>query len=56
MGERSGDPRQWRRDLRRPALTKTILTGPIEEVKDAGYARADEVFAIPEAYRAKDAG
>ncbi|WJR65512.1 4-oxalocrotonate tautomerase family protein [Neorhizobium sp. CSC1952] len=26
----------------------------IEEVKDGGYARADEVFVIPEAYRAKD--
>ncbi|SMF06583.1 4-oxalocrotonate tautomerase [Xaviernesmea oryzae] len=26
----------------------------IEEVKDGGYARADEVFIIPEAYRAKD--
>jgi 4-oxalocrotonate tautomerase len=25
----------------------------IEEVKDGGYARADEVFVIPEAYRAK---
>ena len=23
----------------------------IEEMKDGGYARADEVFAIPEAYR-----
>jgi hypothetical protein len=23
----------------------------IEEVKDGGYARADEVFVIPEAYR-----
>ena len=26
----------------------------IEEVKDGGYARAGEIFAIPEAYRAKD--
>lgn len=26
----------------------------IEEIKDGGYARADEVFVIPEAYRAKD--
>jgi 4-oxalocrotonate tautomerase len=26
----------------------------IEEVKDGGYARAGEVFVIPEAYRAKD--
>ena len=26
----------------------------IEEVKDGGYARADEVFVIPEAYRAKE--
>ncbi|TXM72747.1 4-oxalocrotonate tautomerase family protein [Methylobacterium sp. WL12] len=26
----------------------------IEEVKDGGYARADEVFVIPDAYRAKD--
>jgi 4-oxalocrotonate tautomerase len=25
----------------------------IEEVKDGGYARADEVFVVPEAYRAK---
>lgn len=25
----------------------------IEEVKDGGYYRADEVFTIPEAYRAK---
>lgn len=24
----------------------------IEEVKDGGYGRADEVFVIPEAYRA----
>ena len=24
----------------------------IEEVRDGGYARADEVFVIPEAYRA----
>lgn len=24
----------------------------IEEVKDGGYARADEVFTIPDAYRA----
>ncbi|ATN33684.1 4-oxalocrotonate tautomerase [Rhizobium sp. ACO-34A] len=26
----------------------------IEEIRDGGYARADEVFVIPEAYRAKD--
>ena len=26
----------------------------IEEVKDGGYGRADEVFMSPEAYRAKD--
>ena len=26
----------------------------IEEVKDGGYARADEVFVIPDAYRSKD--
>jgi 4-oxalocrotonate tautomerase len=26
----------------------------IEEIKDGGYARADEVFVIPDAYRAKD--
>ncbi|MCL6707486.1 4-oxalocrotonate tautomerase family protein [Pseudomonas sp. R2.Fl] len=26
----------------------------IEEVKDGGYARADEVFILPEEYRAKD--
>jgi 4-oxalocrotonate tautomerase len=26
----------------------------IEEVKDGGYARADEVFVIPDAYRAPD--
>ena len=26
----------------------------IEEVKDGGYARADEVFVIPQAYRARD--
>lgn len=25
----------------------------IEEIKDGGYGRADEVFVIPEAYRAK---
>jgi 4-oxalocrotonate tautomerase len=25
----------------------------IEEVKDGGYARADEVFVLPEAYRAR---
>jgi 4-oxalocrotonate tautomerase len=25
----------------------------IEEVKDGGYARADEVFVVPEAYRAR---
>jgi 4-oxalocrotonate tautomerase len=27
----------------------------IEEVKDGGYARADEVFTIPQEWRAKDA-
>jgi 4-oxalocrotonate tautomerase len=27
----------------------------IEEVADGGYGRADEVFIIPDAYRAKDA-
>ncbi len=26
----------------------------IEEVRDGGYTRADEVFVVPEAYRAKD--
>jgi 4-oxalocrotonate tautomerase len=26
----------------------------IEEVADGGYGRADEVFTIPEAYRAKE--
>ena len=26
----------------------------IEEVKDGGYGRADEVFVMPAAYRAKD--
>ena len=26
----------------------------IEDVPDGGYARADEVFVIPDAYRAKD--
>ena len=26
----------------------------IEEVPDGGYARADEVFVIPEPYRARD--
>jgi len=26
----------------------------IEEVPDGGYARADEVFIVPDAYRAKD--
>jgi 4-oxalocrotonate tautomerase len=26
----------------------------IEDIKDGGYARADEVFVIPEQYRAKD--
>ena len=28
----------------------------IEEVPDGGYGRADEVFTIPDAYRAKDQG
>lgn len=27
----------------------------IEEVKDGGYGRADEVFMLPEAYRAEEA-
>lgn len=27
----------------------------IEEVKDGGYGRADEVFMIPDAFRANDA-
>jgi 4-oxalocrotonate tautomerase len=27
----------------------------IEEVPDGGYGRADEVFVVPDAYRAKDA-
>ena len=26
----------------------------IEEVRDGGYGRADEVFILPEEYRAKD--
>lgn len=26
----------------------------IEEVKDGGYARADEVFVIPDAYRVRE--
>jgi len=26
----------------------------IEEVKDGGYGRADEVYLVPEAYRARD--
>ena len=26
----------------------------VEEVADGGYGRADEVFVIPEAYRAKE--
>jgi 4-oxalocrotonate tautomerase len=26
----------------------------IEEVPDGGYGRADEVFILPDAYRAKD--
>jgi 4-oxalocrotonate tautomerase len=26
----------------------------IEEIPDGGYGRADEIFVIPEAYRAKD--
>lgn len=28
----------------------------IEEVKDGGYGRADAVFTIPEAYRAREGG
>jgi 4-oxalocrotonate tautomerase len=35
-----------------PARTHTMVL--IEDVPDGGYARADEVFVIPEAYRAKD--
>jgi 4-oxalocrotonate tautomerase len=27
----------------------------IEEVKDGGYGRADEVFVIPDAYRVREA-
>lgn len=27
----------------------------IEEVKDGGYGRADEIYVIPEAYRAREA-
>jgi 4-oxalocrotonate tautomerase len=26
----------------------------IEEVKDGGYGRADEIFIVPDAYRAKE--
>jgi 4-oxalocrotonate tautomerase len=26
----------------------------IEEVSDGGYGRADEIFIIPDAYRARD--
>jgi 4-oxalocrotonate tautomerase len=26
----------------------------VEEVADGGYGRADEVFVVPEAYRAKE--
>lgn len=26
----------------------------IEEIKDGGYARADEVYVVPAAYRAKE--
>ena len=26
----------------------------IEEVKDGGYTRADEVFVVPDAYRTRD--
>lgn len=26
----------------------------IEEVKDGGYGRADEIFMVPEAYRARE--
>ncbi|TYC49744.1 4-oxalocrotonate tautomerase family protein [Rhodobacterales bacterium] len=26
----------------------------VEEIKDGGYGRADEVFILPEEYRAKD--
>ena len=28
----------------------------IEEVKDGGYGRADEIFIIPDAYRATEGG
>ncbi len=27
----------------------------IEEVKDGGYGRADEIYVIPDAYRAREA-
>jgi 4-oxalocrotonate tautomerase len=26
----------------------------IEEVKDVGYGRADEIFIVPDGYRAKE--
>jgi 4-oxalocrotonate tautomerase len=26
----------------------------VEEIKDGGYGRADEVFVMPDEYRAKD--
>jgi 4-oxalocrotonate tautomerase len=35
-----------------PARAHTMVL--IEDIPDGGYARADEVFVIPEAYRAKD--
>ena len=35
-----------------PARAHTMVL--IEEVPDGGYARADEVFIVPDEYRAKD--
>ncbi|MCS3502318.1 4-oxalocrotonate tautomerase [Bradyrhizobium japonicum] len=35
------------------ARTHTMVL--IEEVPDGGYGRADEVFVVPDAYRASDA-
>ncbi|HTU67499.1 MAG TPA: 4-oxalocrotonate tautomerase family protein [Steroidobacteraceae bacterium] len=35
-----------------PARAHTMVL--IEDIPDGGYARADEVFVIPEAYRAQD--
>ena len=39
--------------IRRIEFTETIKRRLIEEVKDGGYFRADEVFILPEDYRAK---